>query len=107
MREIARVLRPGGVVTLTVPFAASGLRDEYVAGAVYERQASGAATFYQRHYDDAALQKRLIEPSGLRLVDTTYFGEPRAFGSSNTGIEFPCAGSYPCSGRSPSWPSCS
>ncbi len=77
MREIARVLRPGGVVTLTVPFAARGYSEEYVNGDVYERRSNGAPTFYQRRYDLAALHRRLIEPSGLRLGGMTFFGEPR------------------------------
>lgn len=76
MREIARVLRPGGRVTLTVPFRAAGYWEEYVRGDVYERRGAQAPTFYQRHYDRTTLDRRLIAPSGLRLVETTYFGEP-------------------------------
>jgi SAM-dependent methyltransferase len=76
MREFSRVLRPGGVVSLTVPFSAAGYRDEYVAGDVFERQGTGQATFYQRHYDQEALLRRLIEPSGLRPTATAFFGEP-------------------------------
>jgi SAM-dependent methyltransferase len=75
MREIARVLRPGGILTLTVPFAAEGYEEEWVRGGVYERQ-EGGPTFYQRRYDLEELHARLIEPSGLRLVEATYFGEP-------------------------------
>ena len=76
MREIARVLRPGGVVALTVPFSARGHRDEYVRGDVYERKGNGRPTFYQRQYDVQSLQSRLVEPSGLRLCETAFFGEP-------------------------------
>jgi SAM-dependent methyltransferase len=76
MREIARVLRPGGIATLTVPFAADGLREEYVHGPVYERSAHGGPTFYQRHYDAAAVRERLVAPSGLQLLASVHFGEP-------------------------------
>jgi SAM-dependent methyltransferase len=76
MREIARVLRPGGLVTLTVPFSDRGHRDEYVNGDVYERAGTGVPTFYQRYYDRASLFERLIEPSGLTVLETTFFGEP-------------------------------
>jgi SAM-dependent methyltransferase len=75
MREIARVLKPGGVVTLTVPFASDGLRDEYLDGPVYERQ-EGGRTFYQRHYDLDAVHHRLVASSGLRLTSSVFFGEP-------------------------------
>ncbi|MGH2353025.1 MAG: SAM-dependent methyltransferase [Chloroflexota bacterium] len=77
MREIGRILRPGGVVTLTVPFAHAGYREEYVQGDVYERKGTQAPTFYQRRYDVATLHRRLVEPSGLLLAEQTFFGEPR------------------------------
>jgi len=77
MREIGRVLRPGGVMALTVPFCAREPQEEYVDGDVYERKASGHSVFYQRRYDLAGLHRRLVEPSGLHVVETTYFGEPR------------------------------
>ena len=76
MREIARVLRPGGVATLTTPFTAGGYREEFVQGGVYERQGADGPTFYQRRYDLTALQARLVEPSGLTLRELTFFGEP-------------------------------
>ncbi len=75
MREIARVLKPGGAATITTPFNAGGYREEFVRGPVYERHDAGA-TFYQRHYDRATLQSRLLEPSGLVVEGMTFFGEP-------------------------------
>ncbi|MCC6175140.1 MAG: class I SAM-dependent methyltransferase [Chloroflexi bacterium] len=75
MREIARILRPAGIVTLTVPFSASGYREQFKRGDVYERQGQAGPIFYQRFYDVASLHARLVEPSGLTLLDTTYFGE--------------------------------
>lgn len=77
MREVKRILRPGGIFTMTVPFSAAGYREEYVNGRVYERAAVRDGTFYQRHYDLPALQARLIDPSGLRLLEAVFFGEPR------------------------------
>lgn len=76
MREIARVLRPGGAVALTVPFAAAGHHDEYVAGDVFERKATAGPTFFQRRYDLATLHERLIAPSGLEVAALVPFGEP-------------------------------
>jgi SAM-dependent methyltransferase len=76
MREIARVLRPGGVVALTVPFDASGHHDEFVDGDVFERKATGGRTFFQRRYDERTLRERLVIPSGLVLDEVVAFGEP-------------------------------
>jgi ubiquinone/menaquinone biosynthesis C-methylase UbiE len=79
VRELARVLEPGGRLLLTVPFAKVG-RDEYVdAGRFYwsrvsERAADGRA-FFQRRYDEQALRDRLIEPSGLHVEAIRYHGE--------------------------------
>jgi SAM-dependent methyltransferase len=103
MREIARVLRPGGIVTISVPFDATGYAEEYLQGAVYERQSIGSRTFYQRRYDLASLHARLIAPSGLSLLETTFFGEPGS-DSSRTGTRSRCAGKCRCSGHSRSWP---
>jgi ubiquinone/menaquinone biosynthesis C-methylase UbiE len=76
LQEIARVLKPGGVVTLTVPFDPRGYWEEYTSGPVYERGSDARSkTFYQRHYDDQAIRKRLIEPSGLELDARILLGE--------------------------------
>lgn len=77
MREIARVLRPGGRVVLTVPFDGHGYREEMVNVDVYERASEGRPTFYQRHYDNVSLSDRLVMPSGLTLERVVWFGEPK------------------------------
>ena len=76
VQEIARVLKPGGVATLTVPFRAAGFQDEYVDGDVFERQGGREPTFFQHRYDVESMQRRLVAPSGLECTDITYFGEP-------------------------------
>ena len=85
LRELARVLRPGGRCLVTVPFAPQGREefrrpDFYWAGPTVTPTAGPAAAgaapvFYQRRYDEASLRRRLIEPSGLRTVSLAYIGE--------------------------------
>jgi len=78
MRQIARVLRPGGRVCLTVPFSMR-CEEDWVSHDVFERhRRSTEKLFFQRRYDPEALQKRLIGPSGLREMERAYFGEPLA-----------------------------
>jgi SAM-dependent methyltransferase len=76
MQELGRVLRPGGRLVLTVPYNYERYRDFWITEDSYTTTFRGAPVFYQRHYDDHALGTRLIEPSGLRLVDKVIFGEP-------------------------------
>jgi SAM-dependent methyltransferase len=76
LREMARVLRPGGRLSLTVPFAMR-YAEEWVGRDVFERrQRNAERLFFQRRYDTAALEKRIIAPSGLREGERAYFGEP-------------------------------
>ena len=63
-REMARVLAPGGLMALTLPF-----------GQVYRPPGPEPdLEQYQRIYDSAALEERVIEPTGLNVVKREYFG---------------------------------
>lgn len=77
-REIGRVLAPGGICAITVPFAPV-YRDEYRGPDFYWAKWSVTnecgQVFYQRRYSEQALFERIIEPSGLSLVDLRYVGE--------------------------------
>jgi SAM-dependent methyltransferase len=81
LAEIGRVLAPGGVCAITVPFAPVH-RDEYKgAGEFYwagnsRRGDNGTeGVFFQRRYDEADLHSRLITPSGLELQKISYLGD--------------------------------
>jgi SAM-dependent methyltransferase len=76
MPELARLLKPGGRLVLTVPYNYNCFRDFWVSDDTYTSVYRGTRLFYQRHYDDDALAKRLVEPSGLRLTTKLIFGEP-------------------------------
>lgn len=76
--EIGRVLAPGGMAMLTVPFSPIS-REEYKAPRFYWHRSSATGgngkVFYQRRYSEADLQRRLIEPSGLTLSRLQFVGE--------------------------------
>ncbi len=76
IEELVRVVRPGGAVVITTPYSTK-YRETMVDHSVYERQAGapGDPVFYERHYDHTSLAKRLIDPSGARLVDLQIWGE--------------------------------
>jgi SAM-dependent methyltransferase len=83
VREMARVLAPGGTGIITVPFARRYFAD-YVTSAAYERDnPAGQPIFFQRFYDHHRLGRVFVESSGLqalsiRFVEERYFlSDPR------------------------------
>jgi len=78
IRELARVLAPGGRCVVTVPFWPTSRTDWrapdfYWSGATAD-DATGRV-FYQRRYSEEDLRVRLIEPSGLRLAALRFVGD--------------------------------
>jgi SAM-dependent methyltransferase len=77
IRELIRVVRPGGLIVITVPFDRS-YRETFVDGPVYERTPVGAERlFYERHYDRDALACRLLSSDAVEVVDLRLWGEGR------------------------------
>lgn len=74
MRELVRMVKPGGRLVFSVPIAAQH-RDFFVESDVYNRKYGGAPVFYERHYDHRTIHERLIGPSGARLMALEAFGE--------------------------------
>ena len=73
-RELARCIRPGGSVLLTVPVA-SEYRETWLEGDVYDRKYKGEPLFWQRYYDEQSIEERIVRPGGWRLVERIYVGE--------------------------------
>jgi SAM-dependent methyltransferase len=77
IRELVRIVRPGGHVVLTVPFDLRH-RETWVDHDVYERERqAGERVFFERHYDRATLDARLVGASGAVLEDLQLWGEGR------------------------------
>ena len=75
--ELVRVVKPGGVVVVTTPYAPR-YRESFVDHAVYERRPQvGEKVFWERHYDDAALESRLFAHVPARVIDLELWGERR------------------------------
>ena len=78
MREIARVLKPGGVACITVPWRDDGYVEEFgPAGnpSAYWTTPAGDQVFYQRAYDAESLTRRLLDAAPLTTVDLSFWGE--------------------------------
>jgi ubiquinone/menaquinone biosynthesis C-methylase UbiE len=73
--EIARVLKPGGLCCLTVPFADRYRESTIDFEVYYQKPVSGRPVFHERHYDSDSLQHRLVGPSGLSQTAVEFYGE--------------------------------
>jgi SAM-dependent methyltransferase len=70
LRELARVVGPGGRVVITVPYA-ERYREDWRNSPVYGNQeAVGERYFFERWYDDARLSELARAAPGLRLVSS-------------------------------------
>jgi len=75
IRELIRVVRPGGLVVATVPYDRE-YRETFVEGPVYERKPTGSEPiFFERHYDRTALAERLLGSELAEVVDVSFWGE--------------------------------
>ncbi|MCA9415082.1 MAG: class I SAM-dependent methyltransferase [Candidatus Omnitrophica bacterium] len=64
--EMGRVCRPGGLLVFSIPYSYEGC----------EQDTTDHWEGFERRYDDAMLDERIVKPSGCQEVTRTYFGEP-------------------------------
>lgn len=76
MVEIARVLDPGGLAVIAVPFDSQGFVEVFRKTDVWFRH-HPQEVFFEKRYDLNTLHSRLIRPSGLALRSRAVYGEPR------------------------------
>ena len=74
MAELGRVLAPGGRLVVSVPYNPLKSADVYLRGEVYGR--TGDRVFFEHVYDDDELERRIVEPAGLPVVERVRLGEP-------------------------------
>jgi SAM-dependent methyltransferase len=74
MSELARVLAAGGRLVVTVPYNPLKRAEIFARDDVYGRR--GSRVFFEHVYDEDALQARIIEPAGLRVVERVHLAEP-------------------------------
>jgi SAM-dependent methyltransferase len=75
MREMVRVVRPGGVIVVTTPYDLV-YREDTVPGSFSGK--AGDTMMWERHYDRPSLERRLLATAGSRCVDRQLWGERRS-----------------------------
>jgi len=93
LKEIARVLVPGGKCVITVPFSPISKNEYKKTDEIYWAKSSGKGNengkiFYQRRYSEEDLYERLISPSGLKLHKLQFIGEKILRNSSKEHCDF-------------------
>ncbi len=76
LEEIRRVLRPGRIAFLTLPYSPGGHQDIHRDKPSYTDDGKTEHHFFEHQYDATTLLQRIIDPSGLKVVKHEYIGEP-------------------------------
>jgi len=75
MEKSARLLKPGGMYLLTTPLNEGYARDWFLQQDVYGEKFTTEPVFFQRHYDVASFNRRIVQASGLTERERVYFGD--------------------------------
>jgi SAM-dependent methyltransferase len=68
LNELARVLRPGGLLALTIPYRRQP-EETWVEHDVYGQRFEGEPLFFCRHYSAESVQERLLANGSFEIVD--------------------------------------
>jgi SAM-dependent methyltransferase len=68
MAELARVLRPGGVLALTFPYGREH-EDEHVQHDLYGERYTGTPLFFQRRYSAESVERRLLGSGAFTVLE--------------------------------------
>jgi SAM-dependent methyltransferase len=68
MAELARVVRPGGLLALTFPYRREH-EDEHVEHDLYGQRYTGTPIFFQRHYSAASVESRLLAGGAFSVIE--------------------------------------
>jgi len=77
MREMWRVLKPGGLLILTFPVK-KVYEEEFISENIYnlDQEESEGKYFFQRYYDDEKIEERLLSSlDNFEIVEKKVFGE--------------------------------
>ena len=77
MREMWRVLKPGGLLILTFPIKKE-YEEEFISKDIYNlnREETEGKFFFQRYYDDKKIEERLLSSlDNFEIIEKKVFGE--------------------------------
>jgi ubiquinone/menaquinone biosynthesis C-methylase UbiE len=93
IKELSRVLKKGGLLSLTVPYDKRGRTEYRKTSAFYyapKNNEKNKIVFYQRLYNSKELYERLIRPSKLKLLKKIYVGQKlKPFGKDMHTFTYP------------------
>lgn len=75
MEKSAKLLKKGGLYILTTPINDKYYKEFFLNQSVYGEKFTDKPVFFQRHYDVASFDERIVKPSGLKEKERIYMGD--------------------------------
>jgi len=74
-KNVTHLLKPGGIFSFSVPYYKKSFNEYKYGDVYYIKSLTNEKTFFQRFYDDESLNRQIIEPTGLTVLQKKYIGE--------------------------------